>query len=151
LLKLGAGLTLAASTPAIANAEPDLVESTALAPGEGPLAGVWHSKYVYYSNGRAAHFEGEHYVVLRQRGDHISAQSLPNSLDSVLTLDLTADGPVLTGKWMERTSSLDTTRALCTTGLSNCSSTPRVVACRGSGWVSTRSRILTVGCGSCRE
>ena len=106
LLKLGAGLTLAASTPAIANAEPDFAESAVLAPGEGPLAGVWHSKYVYYSNGRAAQFEGEHHVVLRQRGNHLSAQSLPNSLDSVLTLDLAVDGPVLTGKWIERTSSV---------------------------------------------
>lgn len=104
LLKLGAGLTLAASTPAIANAEPALAESATSASGEGPLAGVWHSKYVYYSDGRAAQFEGEHYVVLRQRGDHLSAQSLPNSLDSVLTLDLAVNGPVLTGKWMERTS-----------------------------------------------
>jgi hypothetical protein len=104
LLKLGAGLTLAASTPAIANAEPESTESAASTPGEEPLAGVWRSKYIYYSDGRAAQFEGEHYVVLRQRGDHVSAQSLPNSLDSVLTLDLTVDGPAMTGKWTERTS-----------------------------------------------
>ncbi|MGH3929303.1 MAG: helix-turn-helix domain-containing protein [Pseudonocardiaceae bacterium] len=104
LLKLGAGLTLAASAPAIANAEPDPAGSAAPITGEGPLAGVWYSKYVYYSSGREAQFEGEHYVVLRQRGDHVSAQSLPNSLESVLTLDLDVDGSVLTGKWMERTS-----------------------------------------------
>ncbi len=104
LLKLGAGLTLAASTPGIATAEPDPAETTGSTAGEGSLTGVWHSKYVYYSDGRGQQFEGEHYVVLRQRGHHVSAQSLPNSLDSVLTLDLVADGSVLTGTWMERTS-----------------------------------------------
>lgn len=106
LLKLGAGLTLAASTPAIANAEPDRAESTALAPWGGFSRWGVAQQVCLYSNGRAAQFEGEHHVVLRQRGDHISAQSLPNSLDSVLTLDLAVDGPALTGKWMERTSSV---------------------------------------------
>lgn len=104
LLKLGAGLTLAASTPGIANAEPDPAERTGPAVSEGSLAGVWHSKYLYYSDGRGKQFESEHYVVLRQRGHHVSAQSLPNSLESVLTLDLTVDGSVVTGTWIERTS-----------------------------------------------
>ena len=104
LLKLGAGLTLAASTPGIANAEPDPVETTGPTVGEGSVGGVWHSKYIYYSDGRGQQFAGEHYVVLRQRGDRVSGQSLPNSLESVLTVDLVVDGSVLTGTWMERTS-----------------------------------------------
>lgn len=106
LLKLGAGLTLAASTPAIANAEPVSADSAVPAAGRSPLDGVWYSRYEYYSDGRSGQFVGEHYVVLRQRGDNVFAQSLPNSLESALTLDLAVDGSVLTGKWMERTSSV---------------------------------------------
>jgi hypothetical protein len=104
LLKLGAGLTLAASTPGIAHAEPDPVEETGPTVREGSLSGVWHSKYVYYSDGRGQQFAGEHYLVLRQRGDRVSGQSLPNSLESVLTVEFVVDGSVLTGTWMERTS-----------------------------------------------
>ncbi len=104
LLKLGAGLTLAASTPGIANAELEPGEAAGSTVGIGSLDGVWHSKYVYYSDGRGQQFEGEHYVVLRQRGHQVSAQSLPNFLESVLTLDLVPDGSILTGTWMERTS-----------------------------------------------
>ncbi len=104
LLKLGAGLTLAASAPGIANAEPDPTEITSSPVDGKSLGGVWHSKYSYYSDGRGKQFESEHYVALRQSGRHVSAQSLPNSLDSVLTLDLAIDGSALTGTWMERTS-----------------------------------------------
>jgi len=104
LLKLGAGLTLAASTPMIAHAEPDPAEPAVSIPGMEYLDGIWYSRYIYYSDGRAAQFEGEHHVVLRQRGDRVSAQSLPNSLNSALTLDLAVDTPAVTGNWMERTS-----------------------------------------------
>src|SRR6266851_6918207 len=66
--------------------------------------GIWHSRYLYYSGGRDQELEGEHYVVLRQDGSRVEGQSLPHSMDSLLRLHLSVDGPVATGTWTERTS-----------------------------------------------
>lgn len=86
------------------------------APGPGPTpqtaprdnySGVWLSKYEYFSSGRSGSFVGLHYVVLLQHGNRITVRSLPGASsnpDSPLTMDLTADGGVVTGTWVEQTA-----------------------------------------------
>jgi hypothetical protein len=105
LLKLSASLALAAATPGIAVAEADDVPAD-FAPfgGQASLSGIWHSKYTYHSSTRQQDLEGEHYVVLRQEGNHVFGESLPHSADSKLRLDLSVDNSVVTGTWVERTS-----------------------------------------------
>lgn len=104
LLKLAAGLSLAAVAPAISTFEADAEQITTPSTGDDRLAGIWHSRYVYYSSGRQGEFIGEHHVVLHHQGDHVSGQSLPNSLNSLLTIDLSVADSVATGTWVERTS-----------------------------------------------
>lgn len=69
----------------------------------GDYSGVWLSRYEYFSSGRNATFTGQHYVTLLQHGDRLTVRSLPGSADSSLTLDLTVDGNVVTGTWVEQT------------------------------------------------
>jgi hypothetical protein len=103
LLKLAAGLSLAAVAPAISTPEADA--QTAPSPTrDDRFIGVWHSRYFYYSSGRQSELVGEHYVVINQQGNQLSAQSLPNSLHSLLTLDLETSDSTATGTWIERTS-----------------------------------------------
>ncbi len=104
LLKLAAGLSLAAVAPVISTLEADAAQSDTPSTGDDRLAGVWHSRYVYYSSGRQGELVGQHYVVLNQQENHISGQSLPNSLNSLLTLDLSVADSAATGTWIERTS-----------------------------------------------
>ncbi len=103
LLKLSAGLTLAAATPLIQVELPALHADGSSGVVES-LAGIWHSRYVYYSSGRDEHFEGTHYVVLCHQSGRIVGQSLPHSLDSRLRLELSMAGSIATGTWSERTS-----------------------------------------------
>jgi hypothetical protein len=70
----------------------------------GSYSGVWLSRYEYYSSSREAAFTGLHYVVVLQHGDRLTVRSLPGSSDSSLTMDLTADGAVVTGTWVEQTA-----------------------------------------------
>ncbi|MCO1575173.1 hypothetical protein M8C13_05290 [Crossiella sp. SN42] len=105
LLKVSAGLTLAASGSALADTASADTQPTASAPATAqPLTGIWHSRYIYPSTGRGADFVGEHYVVLRQHGARLVAQSLPHSAGSELRLELNLDAAVATGTWRERTS-----------------------------------------------
>jgi hypothetical protein len=106
LLKLSAGLSLAAADPLIAYTDEKFPERRMLTGRvtDGDLSGIWHSRYVYYSSGQDQELEGEHYVVLRQRLNRLRGQSLPHSQDSSLKLDLTVSGPVATGAWIEQTS-----------------------------------------------
>jgi hypothetical protein len=53
---------------------------------------------------RRGEFVGERYVVLNQQDNHLSGQSLPNSLNSLLSLDLSVSNSIVTGTWIERTS-----------------------------------------------
>lgn len=101
LLKLSAGLSLAAASPIVGALVPTQA-STAEADQE--LSGIWHSKYVYYSDGREEEYAGEHYVVLHQDGADLVAESLPNNEGSKLKLDLSVKRSVATGTWTERTS-----------------------------------------------
>lgn len=71
----------------------------------GTYSGVWLSRYEYVSSGREGQvFTGQHYVVILQHADRLTVRSLPGSSDSPLTMDLTADGNVVTGTWVEQTA-----------------------------------------------
>lgn len=86
------------------------------APGPGPTlqtaprgnySGVWLSKYEYFSSGRDSSFVGMHYVLVLQHGNRLTVRSLPGASsnpDSPLTMDLTVDGGVVTGTWVEQTA-----------------------------------------------
>jgi transcriptional regulator with XRE-family HTH domain len=83
-------------------------------PGPTPAAspranysGVWLSRYEYFSSGRDSSFIGMHYVVVLQHGNRLTVRSLPEASsnpDSPLTMDLTVDGSVITGTWVEQTA-----------------------------------------------
>lgn len=75
-----------------------------LQPGRRNHSGVWLSRYEYFSSGRDGEFVGQHYVVLLQHGNRLTARSLPGSSDSPLTMDLEIDGHVATGTWTEQTA-----------------------------------------------
>jgi len=70
----------------------------------GSYSGVWLSRYEYHSSGRGETFTGRHYVVLLQHGDRLTVRSLLGSSDAPLTMDLTVDGNVVTGTWVEQTA-----------------------------------------------
>jgi hypothetical protein len=78
---------------------PDVEVATAAA--AGGYAGVWVSRYEYFSSGRDAMHADERYVVVLQHGDRLTVRSLGGG--STMTMDLTADGSVLTGTWVEQT------------------------------------------------
>lgn len=88
------------------DSQTDLEGSEAIdsAVDDGLLSGIWLSRYRYHSDGRNQEVENEHYLVLHHNRNQVTAQSLPNSLYSLVRLDLRVDGPVLTGTWSERTS-----------------------------------------------
>jgi hypothetical protein len=77
--------------------------SPAPAPSGNNYSGVWLSRYEYFSSGRDGTFTGRHYVVVLQHGDRLTVRSLPGSATSSLTMDLTVDGSVITGTWVEQT------------------------------------------------
>ncbi|MEU0198741.1 MULTISPECIES: XRE family transcriptional regulator [unclassified Streptomyces] len=95
--------------------EPSAEGVAAPAPGPTPQAsprgnysGVWLSRYEYFSSGRDSSFVAMHYVVVLQHGNRLSVRSLPNGStnpDSPLTMDMTLDGSVITGTWVEQTAS----------------------------------------------
>ncbi|MGH3770137.1 MAG: hypothetical protein ACRDRW_01830 [Pseudonocardiaceae bacterium] len=95
---------MAAVAPAISTLEADASEAAPPSEGGRRLAGVWRSRYVYYSSARESEFVGEHYVVLNQQENQLSGQSLVNTLNSLLTLDLSVSDSTVTGTWIERTS-----------------------------------------------
>ena len=89
-------------------AEPLAVAARPTAPAPvsaGMYSGIWLSRYEFYSSGRGETYTGEHYVVVLQHGDRLTVRSLPESAGSQLTMDLTVDGPVVTGTWVEQTES----------------------------------------------
>jgi hypothetical protein len=102
LLRLSAGLALAAASPTLADgdAEPGAGSTS----GTLRMSGIWHSRYVYPSTGRGAEFLGEHYLLIRQQGARLTGQSLPHTTGSQLRLDMTLNGAIATGNWSERTS-----------------------------------------------
>ncbi|WP_412539363.1 hypothetical protein R8Z50_26415 [Longispora sp. K20-0274] len=101
LLKLSAGLALAAADPALNG--PD-VPAPRRPPTQGDLSGVWHSRYGYYSDSRQQDLFGEHYVVIRHTADRLTVESLPHTTGSRLDLDLVVNAAIVTGTWTEQTS-----------------------------------------------
>jgi hypothetical protein len=85
LLKLSSAFSLAATLPLLGD-EP--AESQPAALDGGGLAGIWHSRYVYASSGRAGEFVGEHYLVLREQENRLVGQSVPHSTGSQLRVEL---------------------------------------------------------------
>jgi transcriptional regulator with XRE-family HTH domain len=91
---------------------PDGVAAPSAAPAlqvspRANYSGVWLSKYEYFSSGRDSSFVGMHYVVVLQHGNRLSVRSLPDASsnpNSPLTMDLTVDGGVVTGTWVEQTA-----------------------------------------------
>jgi hypothetical protein len=65
------------------------------------LTGIWLSEYEYESTGRGVLTSG-HRVAVVHDGDRLHVRSLPSS-ESELSMDLAADGRVITGTWAERT------------------------------------------------
>lgn len=72
-------------------------------PEQLAVGGVWHSHYTYESTGRGP-ITRHHYVVVRQEGDQLTVESLPDSNDSPVSLSLTLRGPIATGTWTEHTA-----------------------------------------------
>jgi hypothetical protein len=102
LLKLSAGLSLAAISPTVTTEGSTPSNSQSLDPLA--LSGIWRSHYVYPSTGRGGNFSGDHYIIFRQRQDRLVGQSLPHSTGSQLRLEFELEPPVATGSWRETTS-----------------------------------------------
>lgn len=103
LLKMSAAISLAAADRTIDIGQTKPSTRNAIA-NPLNLNGIWHSRYTYRSTSRNGEFEGEHYVVLRSDADQLVGQSLPNSIDSKLRLDLSVRHAITSGTWTERTS-----------------------------------------------
>jgi transcriptional regulator with XRE-family HTH domain len=69
----------------------------------GRYNGIWLSQYEYWSSSRQQFFPSYHYVVLLQHDDRITVRSIAGSANSLLTMDLSVDGNVITGSWAEAT------------------------------------------------
>jgi hypothetical protein len=70
-------------------------------------SGVWLSRYEFFSSSRDETFEAKHHVVVLQRGNRLTVQSLPGAStnpDSPLSMDLTVDRNVVSGTWIEQTA-----------------------------------------------
>jgi transcriptional regulator with XRE-family HTH domain len=70
----------------------------------GTFSGIWLSRYEYFSSSRERMLASVHYVMLMQHGARLTARSLPGSADSTMGMDLTVDGSIVTGTWVEDTS-----------------------------------------------
>jgi hypothetical protein len=71
----------------------------------GGHSGVWLSRYQYYSSGRREEIDSAHYLVILRHGDRLAVRSVHRPERSLLTMDLTVDGSVLTGTWAEENES----------------------------------------------
>lgn len=87
-----------------AMALPQADRAPALGTSQGPLSGIWVSRYEYESSGREQTFSDLHRVLVNHAGDKITVRSLTRSAPSDLIMDLTQNGAVLTGTWTERTN-----------------------------------------------
>jgi transcriptional regulator with XRE-family HTH domain len=101
LLKLSAGLSLAATSPFLASVPAEALSKSEV---DSDLSGIWLSSYTYFSTSRDKTFEDSHYVVLRQDGNSLIAQSLENTANSHLQLTMTLKNYIVTGSWSEKTS-----------------------------------------------
>lgn len=88
---------------AVGLAQDELTASDAPVAAGAALSGIWHSRYSYESTGRGP-ITRHHYVVVRQDGSRLAAESLPGSNDSPVSLSFTVRGPIATGTWTEHTA-----------------------------------------------
>lgn len=102
LFKLSFALTLAAANPPGETGGFDMPHPASS--GTLDLGGIWRSRYSYFSSGRGQEFDSTHYVMFRQNGQQVTAESLPHPTGSKFSLSLTMDGFILTGTWVEHTS-----------------------------------------------
>jgi hypothetical protein len=100
LLKLSAGLSLAAASPLADESMPP----SQIGVESGSFSGVWQSQYIYPSTGRRSTFTGTHYVVIKQTGATLTGQSLPHSTGSRLRIEMSLNASVASGNWQEITS-----------------------------------------------
>ena len=75
------------------------------------LAGLWTSRYSYYSTGRDSGLTDQHQVQIRPEDGRLVGRSLPHASGSELEPRLTLEGSVATGEWTERTSPIGYYRA----------------------------------------
>ena len=68
----------------------------------GERSGIYLSVYEYPSSGRDSTFTGKHYVMAVQRGAELAVRPVP-APGSQLSMDLPANGRILTGTWAEQT------------------------------------------------
>jgi hypothetical protein len=68
----------------------------------GERSGIYLSVYEYPSSGRGGTFTSKHYVMVVQRGATLAVRSVP-APGSQLSMDLPANGRILTGTWAEQT------------------------------------------------
>jgi transcriptional regulator with XRE-family HTH domain len=73
-------------------------------PVHGNYSGIWLSRYSYWSSSRQAMFDSLHHVLILQHADRLTVRSLPGSADSMVTMDLSVEGNVITGTWTENTA-----------------------------------------------
>lgn len=72
---------------------------------QGPLTGIWRSRYEFTSSGRGGKtYASVHYAVVIQHGAKLQLRSLPESAPSRLMMDLRANGQAVTGTWTEETN-----------------------------------------------
>ncbi|MFD7026098.1 hypothetical protein [Promicromonospora sukumoe] len=102
LLKLSAGLSLAAASTPLAGRDP--ADAPGMSATKSDFEGIWHSQYRYRSSSHDEEQVDEHYVVARQHGTRWIAQGLPHSTGSQIRLELALDPPVATGTWRETTA-----------------------------------------------
>jgi hypothetical protein len=102
LFKLSFALTLAAANPLGRPGDSEMPPPASN--GILELGGIWRSRYSYFSSGRGQEFDSTHYVMFRQNGQQVTAESLPHHTGSKFSLSLTLDGFILTGTWVEHTS-----------------------------------------------
>jgi hypothetical protein len=112
LLKLSTATALAATASATS-----LQEGHPHPVGASALAGRWTSAYRYHSTSRGAELEDAHTVDLRCENGKLIGRSLPHPERSVLELDLTVNGTIASGTWVERTSPMGHYRAATYHGL----------------------------------
>lgn len=96
LLKLSTSAALAATEPnrTVPGAAPDPAE----------LTGTWDSTYTYFSSGRGSALSHTYRVELRGLDGRLVGQGSRDDL-GILELELTVEGLLVTGSWVERTAS----------------------------------------------
>jgi hypothetical protein len=100
LLKLAAGISVAATMPALAPGP----ATAAVGNGPNQYEGIWLSRYVYHSSTLGEDQTGEHYVALRNDGTELVGESLSQASGSKLRMELSIERSVATGTWTEQTS-----------------------------------------------